>query len=244
MDQIVSLERVKRVKACSLCGVPETFVSRIRGAMCGVCAAGMRMMRSDGEVELLRRFARELWSMRSLQPTPVLGGGERSIWREKIEAWLATSPAIVDVDAALRILEIEPAKATQTQRSRARATLRLLGHDVERVKYRAPPQGLLDVQAALERIGKPEVTIDEILPAEARGDRRRIKLVARCLAYLGWTGSRASVGGKRAKLFRAPSPATLNSEESCQKQISASVFGACKPSATSPRIPSSSSEPA
>jgi hypothetical protein len=209
MDPIVSLERVKRVKSCSLCGVPETFISRIRGETCAVCAAGMRMMRNDAEVDLLRRFSRELWSMRSLQPTndPVIS--ENSSWRKKIEAWIATKPAIVDVDAALRVVDLDPALATNIQRARARATLRALGQAVERVKYRSPPQGLAGVQETLQRLGKAEVTIDELLPPEARGDRRRIKIVARALAYLGWQGARSSIGqGKRALLYRAPVPAT------------------------------------
>jgi len=209
MDPIVSLERVKRVKSCSLCGVPETFISRIRGETCAVCAAGMRMMRNDAEVDLLRRFSRELWSMRSLQPTNDPAGiSENSSWRKKIEAWLATKPAIVDVDAALRVVDLDPSLATNIQRARARSTLRDLGQAVARVKYRAPPQGLAVVQETLQRLGKAEVTIDELLPPEARGDRRRIKIVARALAYLGWKGARASVGqGKRALLFVAPPPA-------------------------------------
>lgn len=206
MDHNVSFDRVNRVKACSCCGVPQTFISRLRKDRCAVCALGMRVMRSDAEVTLLRQFARDLWTMRSLEPLPVEPLTSVA-WRGKLETWLQTEPAIVSLEEAVRAVGADPITATAAQHARIRAILRDLGRPVGRTKYRAPPQGLSSVQAALQQLGKTEVTIEEILPPNALGHsrRRRIGLVARCLAYLGWTGGRSSVdGGKRVKLFRAP----------------------------------------
>lgn len=194
-----------RVKACLCCGVPQTFISRLRKDRCAVCALNMRIMRSDAEVALLSQFARSLWASRSLQPGPAEPTMPSVAWRGKLESWLQTEPAIVNIDEAMRAVGADPSTTTSSQQARIRAILRDLGRPLERAQYRAPPQGLLAVEATLQRLGKTEVTIEELLPPEARGDHRRIKLVARCLAYLGWTGSRANLGGgKRVKLFHAP----------------------------------------
>lgn len=205
MDQNVRMERVMCVRACAQCGVPQTFISRLRGEMCAICGMGLRLMRSDAEVELLRRFARELWALRSLEPVavePVVAAPDG--WAEKIRAW-AGGASQVTLEGGLEAVGIDPTSATAADRKRVRELLRALGH-VVRAAYAGAPQGLVDVQAALQRLGKAEVTISELLPPESQGDRRRIKIVARCLAYLGWTaGARGSIGaGKRATVFRAP----------------------------------------